>query len=162
MTFGSSAGSGAATGESYRRPGLPSSVVAIRAGPRHHVPTRGRRWSCLHEQRETLEVTGCSAVTLGPGPPPRPVLPGDPAESTPVHRPPGSGWSTGRASREAEVLERRMRTEGPGPFGPGPSASRDLRRDRAADVLIEPAQVRAGIAAASPPLPPRGGLPARP
>ena len=34
-------------------------LVAIRRGLRHHVSTRGRRWSSLHEQLETLEVIGC-------------------------------------------------------------------------------------------------------
>ena len=36
-----------------------SRAVASTADVRHHVGTRGRRWSSLHEQLETLEVTGC-------------------------------------------------------------------------------------------------------
>ena len=36
-----------------------ASIVAFPPCLRHHVRTREGRWSSLHEQLETLEVTGC-------------------------------------------------------------------------------------------------------
>jgi hypothetical protein len=37
----------------------PADLLAITPLLSHHVGTRGRRWSYLHRQHETLEVTGC-------------------------------------------------------------------------------------------------------